>query len=227
MKDETGAASAYLRLIAWVVIVVIIAWAAFTVVQNVRQTTGELVSPVNALGTQAALVLNPTPTVIPDPATIIHQIQALARLETVHYTLEKVITAESGAGTSLDFLFADKLLFVAYGQVIAGIDLMEVTEEDLVLRNGVLFVTLPPAEVFISSLDNEKSYVYDRETGLLTRGNIDLESLARQAAEDAILEAALEDGILDQAEINAEHYLLRLFRALGYTDVVIEFAPTE
>lgn len=227
MKDETGVASAYLRLIAWVVIVVIIAWAAFTVVQNVRQTTGELVSPVNALGTQAALVLNPTPTVIPDPATIIHQIQALARLETVHYTLEKVITAESGAGTSLDFLFADKLLFVAYGQVIAGIDLMEVTEEDLVLRNGVLFVTLPPAEVFISSLDNEKSYVYDRETGLLTRGNIDLESLARQAAEDAILEAALEDGILDQAEINAEHYLLRLFRALGYTDVVIEFAPTE
>ena len=56
------------------------------------------------------------------------------------------------------------------------------------------------------------------------KGNIDLESIARQAAEEAVLNAALDDGILVQAEINAEHYLIRLFDALGFPDVVFEFA---
>lgn len=197
-------------------------WAAVAVVQAVRTTTGALVSPVNALGTQAAQVLNPTPTIYLDPATIINDVQALARLETIHYSLEKVVTAESNQG-DLGFLFGDKLLFVAHGEVIAGLDMEKLQAEDLRLRNGVLHVTLPPAEVFVATLDNDKSYVYNRDTGLLTQGSVDLETLARQTAEDAILQAALEDGILEQAEVNAENYLVQLFRAMGYPDVVFEY----
>ena len=115
------------------------------------------------------------------------------------------------------------MLLIAYGEVIAGVDMAEIEAEDLRLRNGVLYVTLPPAEVFVATLNNDKSYVYDRDTGLLSRGDINLETLARQVAEDEILEAALEDGILDQAEINAEYFLVRFFRALGYEDTVLEF----
>jgi hypothetical protein len=68
-------------------------------------------------------------------------------------------------------------------------------------------------------LDNEDSYVYDRETGLLTKGEITLEATARQAAEEEILSAALEDGILEQAETNAENYLYRFLRSLDFSDV--------
>jgi hypothetical protein len=81
-------------------------------------------------------------------------------------------------------------------------------------------VTLPAAEIFIATLDNEKSYVYDRETGLFAQDQIDLETTARQSAEQAILEAALDDGILEQALINAENYIARLLRNLGYPEVV-------
>ncbi|MEJ2758048.1 MAG: DUF4230 domain-containing protein [Anaerolineales bacterium] len=197
-------------------------WAAVSVVQGVRQATGQLVSPVNALGTQASQILNPTPTILLDPVTIIRDIQSLARLETIHYSLEKVVTAESGQG-DLGFLFGDKLLFVAHGEVIAGLDMEKLTAEDISVRSGVLYVSLPPAEIFVATLDNDKSYVYDRETGLLTRGSVDLETMARQTAEDAILEAALDDGILDQAQANAVDYLTQLFEAMGYQDVVLEF----
>ena len=69
-------------------------------------------------------------------------------------------------------------------------------------------------------MDNEKSYVYDRETGLFTKGDIDLESAARQVAEEEIEKAAEEDGILDLARQNAEVYLDRLFRGLGYEEVI-------
>ena len=208
-----------------IAILAVILWAAISVVNTIKKTTGELVEPVNVLNTRAAGIFNATPTVFADPVTIIRDVRALARLETIRYSMEKVITAETGSG-DLSFLFGDKLLFVAHGTVIAGIDLANLDEEDLSLRNGTLYVTLPAVEIFVATLDNEKSYVYDRETGLLSKGDLNLETLARQSAEEAILQAALEDGILQQAQDNAGNYLERLFNALGYPEVELEF-PDE
>ena len=145
--------------------------------------------------------------------------RALARLETIQYSIEKVITAEIGQGT-FDFLFGDRLLFVAHGVVIAGIDMEKISPEQMRLENGILYVTLPPAEIFVATLDNQKSYVYDRETGILNKSVQDLETMARQTAEDEIRKAALEDGILQQAQTNAENYLFRFFQALGYENVI-------
>ena len=91
---------------------------------------------------------------------------------------------------------------------------------DMVLINDVLNVRLPSTEIFIATIDNQKSYVYTRETGILTKQSVDLETLARQSAEDEIRKAALEDGILQQAQTNAEAYLLKFFNALGYKTVI-------
>jgi len=44
--------------------------------------------------------------------------------------------------------------------------------------------------------------------------------LARKAAEEQIRLSAIEDGILEIAQQNAETYLTRLFLALGYADVI-------
>ncbi len=209
-----------------VVMVIVFAALAFSLMQIVQQTaadTREAIRPVTDLsknlGTQVSQVLNPTPTIIPDPVTIIHSVRTLARLETIQYSVEKVITAETNQGM-FSALVGDKLLFVAHGTVIAGVDLEKLGPGDLKIESGVLYVTLPAAEVFVATLDNEKSYVYDRETGLLTWGDTNLETTARRAAEDEILKAALEDGILNLARQNAENYLSRLLRELGYPDVI-------
>ena len=172
-----------------------------------------------AMQTQVAELLHPTPTIIPDPVTYITEIRALARLETIQYSVEKVITAEQGQG-AFSFLFGDKLLFVAHGLVIAGIDMGKLQPENMRYEGSVLYVTLPPAEIFITTLDNDKSYVYDRETGILTQGVTDLETLARQAAEEEILKAAMEDGILTQAQVNAEAFLIKFFAALGFPNTI-------
>ena len=211
-----------------ILILVVLAAGVYFIVETVRETAASAAQPfeeVNqanqALQTQVAQLANPTPTIIPDPVTYINEVCALARLETIQYSVEKVITAEVGQGT-FGFAFGDKLLFVAHGIVIAGIDMEKLQPADLRFDGTVLYVRLPPAEIFIATLDNEKSYVYDRETGLLTKGQVDLETLARQAAEDEIRKAALEDGILVQAQRNAEAYLLKFFVALGYKTVIFE-----
>jgi hypothetical protein len=204
-------------------ILLILAIGMIVMINVVRGITERVLQPVSdttgALGTQVSSMLNPTPTVLADPITIIHEIRALARMETVQYSIEKVITAESGQGL-FGSLFGDKLLFVAHGIVIAGVDLQKLGPEDMWLENGVLYVALPEPEIFIATLDNDKSYVYDRDTGLFTKGDVNLETTARQVAEDVIAEAALEDGILEQAGQNAESYFSILFRELGYPEVI-------
>ncbi len=217
-------------LIIWVFvlgILLILGWSAYAIVTSVRQTTQQaqrIVQPVvelsNQLGTQVAQVLHPTPTVVVDPITIVHQVRSLARLETIQYSVEKVITAETGQ-EPLGILFGDRLLFIAHGIVIAGVDLEKLSPGDLRVEGNVLYIRLPEPEIFVATLDNDKSYVYDRETGLLTKGDIHLETAARRAAEKSIKEAAIEDGILDLARQNAENYLWRLLREIGrYSEVI-------
>jgi hypothetical protein len=213
------------NLLPWILVIgllVILAGAVLGVVLTVQRTTQKVIQPVNdmtsSLSTQVAQFLHPTPTILPDPVTIINQIRPLARLETIQYTIEKVITAETGQN-ALAPLFGDRLLFVGHGYVIAGIDLSKIRSEDIAFDDGILVIKLPKPEVFVATLDNDQSYVYDRETGLLTHGDINLETAARQAAEDQIKKAALEDGILNQAQTNAEMYLESLLNELGYTQV--------
>ena len=212
-------------------ILIVIGVAAYFIVQTVREGAQAATAPfqqVNeanqSLQTQMSNLLNPTPTIIPDPVTYINEIRALARLETIQYSVEKVITGETGGGTFAS-LFGDRILFVGHGTVIAGIDMEKLTPENMRYENGVLTVQLPPTEIFIAALDNEKSYVYDRQTGVLTRPDPNLETLVRQSAEQEILKGALEDGILEQAKVNAEAYLIKFFAALGFPNTIFVDNP--
>ena len=215
------------NLIIALLIVLILATigAIIFLTASIRQTIVSTISPIQevnqAISDQVNQLLHPTPTILPDPITIIRDVQSMARLETIQYSVEKVITAEINQGI-FGPLFGDKLLFVAHGYVIAGVDLSKLTVEDLVLDGDVLRVNLPDAEVFVATLNNDASYVYDRTTGLFKKSDPDLETDARQAAEDEILKAALEDGILDQAQVNAESFIERLFNDLGYDYVVFD-----
>src|SRR5512142_3516628 len=87
----------------WIVILLAIAGGAYFLVQSIRDTATQSVEPFqqanSSLQTQVSDLMHPTPTIIPDPATYITQVQALARLETIQYSVEKVITAEVGQGT--------------------------------------------------------------------------------------------------------------------------------
>lgn len=212
-------------LVAVVALLGAMLYGAFRLIDTVRDTTEAGLAPVrsmsNALGTEVANALNPTPTVLPDPVTIVHEVRSLARLETIQYSVEKIITAEVGQGV-FGFLVGDRILFVAHGTAIAGVDLAKLEPDDLRVEDGVLYVRLPEAELFVVALDEDQSYVYDREKGALTRGEVGLETVARQAAVQEIRKSVLADGILDQAQINAENFLYRFLLDLGFPEVIFE-----
>jgi hypothetical protein len=215
------------KLTPWVLlpvgILILMAVGIYAGVSVVQNAANEAIQPVSDLtgdlGTQVAQILNPTPTILPDPITVVREVNSLARLETIQYSVEKVVTAETGQAF-LGVLFGDRLLLVAHGEVIAGVDLTKFTDEDIYIENGLLFIRLPEPEIFVATLDNERSYIYDRQIGFLRRGNTELETAARRAAEVEIERAAISDGILEQAERNAEEFLRRLFLQMGFPEVV-------
>lgn len=196
--------------------------AAYAIAKPVNDITGL----PDKLAEKIEEIAHPTPTIYPDPVTVVREIRSLSRLETVQYTVEKVITAETNQGP-FGFLFGDKLLLVAHGTVVAGIDLGRLETGDVRIdAGGAVYMVVPAAEVFVATLDEDKTYVYHRETGLLASGVKDLETAARQAAQEEILKAALEDGILGTAMINGQSFLQRFVLSLGFRSIVfIEATP--
>ncbi|MDQ3018326.1 MAG: DUF4230 domain-containing protein [bacterium] len=155
-------------------------------------------------------------------AAVIRQVQSLNRLETASYSVDKIIEAGTGYNKIKEFLVGDRILLVAHGEVIAGFDLTELTDKSFSGSGEKIKISLPAPKILVTRIDNSKTRVFDRDQGVLTKGDLNLEAEARQQAESAIQTAACEGGILDQATKNAREQLTIIFKSAGFTDVTIE-----
>ncbi len=162
-----------------------------------------------------------------DQTAVVKEIKDLNRLETAQFTIEKIIDAQANSNNVFqEFLYGDSILLIAHGEVIAGFDFSKLTDSDVKVEDSELLkVTLPAPEILFTRIDNEKTKVYDRRQGVLTKGNKDLESEARKSAEDSIRKAACEADILGQAATNGEKQLKTMFSRFGYKEIVIDI-PT-
>jgi uncharacterized protein DUF4230 len=154
--------------------------------------------------------------------TVVRQIQQLQRLETVTYTMDKIISGERDNPYLPKFLAGDRLLLVVHGQVIGGVDLAKVQPSDVVVHGETITFRLPQAEVFSTVIDNGKTRVYSRDTGLFTSPDPNLESEVRQEAERQLQLAALQDGILKSADQNARNTLTSMLKGFGFSQVEIQ-----
>jgi hypothetical protein len=82
-------------------------------------------------------------------------------------------------------------------------------------------LTLPPSQVFTTTLDEQKSRVYARDTGLFVKADPTLETQVRQKAQNQLQQAALSDGILDAATKNARATVTAMLEGLGFEHVEI------
>jgi hypothetical protein len=156
-----------------------------------------------------------------DQPTVVHQIQQLQRLETVSYTMDKIISGERSNDYLPKFLAGDRLLLVVHGEVVAGINLQNLQPGDVSVQGQNLTVHLPTAEVFSTRIDNAKTKVYSRDTGLFTSPDPHLESEVRQEAERQLQQAALQDGILKTATANAQSTITGMLKGFGFQQVAI------
>ena len=165
--------------------------------------------------------VHPEPYQDVSPA-MVESIRALSELTTVEYSASTTI--EKGTDSSwLDWARGDTIVMLAVAETGAGVDLQNLTVESFAVEptSGVVQLRLPPATVHYHALDNQATQVYDRKTGLFTHGDAHLESEARRIAEAALLDKALADGILADAERNAMAVIRSFLLSVGYTEVIV------
>ena len=156
---------------------------------------------------------------------VVEKIQRLNRLETVKYSLDTIVESNESSPVLPDALVGDRLLMIVHGNTVAGVDLSQLKPESVQISetaNGrSIQLTLPPSQVFATTVDETRSRVYSRDTGIFVRADPNLESTTRAKAQTELQQAALSDGILNAAAGNARAAVTALLEGLGFTHVVV------
>jgi Protein of unknown function (DUF4230) len=147
---------------------------------------------------------------IQNTPVILKQVQTLSDLVTVKYVLEKVVILED-----VKWYGENRLLLVAHGIVKAGVDLQQIKPDDVRVDGKKVTIKLPQTKITDVYLDDRKTHVVDRTTGLLRAFDKDLEQSARRQAVEDLRTAARYNGIFQDAEERARLQLTNLFHQLG------------
>ena len=187
-----------------------------------RQLIGGVTNNVPA--TIRQIVATPTTTVF-DRGGTIKQIRDLNRLETNSFSVERVIEANVQRGNLLDYFLGERLLLIASGDAVAGVDMSKLKESDVTISPDGKSITLdlPPSEIFCNRLDNQRTRVYDGRRSsspsfLGARIRISRPRRARRP-KAPILQAACEGGIMQKAADEAKRSMEQFLRLLKFQDV--------
>jgi Protein of unknown function (DUF4230) len=154
--------------------------------------------------------------------TVVDRIQRLQRLETVVYTMDKIVTGAKENPVLPNFLAGDRLLMLVHGEVVAGIDFSSLKPGDVTVEGKHIRLRLPAPQMFSTRIDSGKTRVYSRQTGFLVPSDPDLETQVRQEAERQLQGAAMADGILRTAQQNGISTITSLLQGLGFEKIEFE-----
>jgi Protein of unknown function (DUF4230) len=154
--------------------------------------------------------------------SVIERIQRLQRMETVVYNMDKIVTGERDNPILPDFIAGDRLLMVVHGQVVAGIDFTRLKPGDIKIQGREVRVHLPNPQILLTRLDNARTRVYSRNTGILVRVDPNLETQVRQEAEGELLQEAALGGIMNSARDNARATVTSLLQGLGFEKIEMD-----
>ena len=156
----------------------------------------------------------------PDQPAVVAQIRQLNQLATVRYTVQKVV----GLREPKYPVGEESILLVLQARVEAGVDLAHLGQDQVQVDGDTVTVRLPPGQIFNVSIDEAETRVWDRTKTWWTPWvpySKDLETRARGQGLEAAKKAALEMGILKQAEQNAESSIRGLLSLAGVKNVRI------
>jgi hypothetical protein len=150
-----------------------------------------------------------------DSPTLITQIKSLKQLVTVRYTIQRVVGLQE---PKVPF-GEESILVMVQGEALAGVDLDGITSRDVsYTAPGAVVITLPAAKLLAVFLDEKETKVWDRQITWWTpwvAPDPDLEHNARLQGIDEVRKAALDMGMVDQAQKNAQTAIRDLLEAFG------------
>lgn len=161
---------------------------------------------------------------INDPHLIIQQMNAVSELTTSEFVIDTIVPTSSTRQLGNLVLGETKLLYVARGEVKAGLDLSKMTSDDINIDGEMIMIKLPSPEILDSKIDLNHSQVYDYNRGFLNLGPdvaLQLQSQAQLYTLAQIKQTACQQDILAQANDKAITLIRQLMTNAGYTEVKV------
>lgn len=165
-----------------------------------------------------------TPPQINNPHLIVKQVQTLSELTTTKFIMDAIIPTSSSRKLGNFVIGETNLLYVARGEVKAGLDLSKISETNVVIAGDTLKITLPAPQILDEKIDVNQSQVYDYDRGFLNLGPDvapELQTQAQRQTLAKIKETACQQKILDQANEKAVILISQLMETAGYEKVEV------
>ena len=156
---------------------------------------------------------------------IVSQVRGASELTTAVFTMEAVVPTRQDRNLGGYTLGTTTLLYIAYGEVRAGIDLQDLKPDDVQIVNNTIQLKLPPPRILDSKIDVNRSTVYDYDRGFLSLGPDvapQLQMLAQQETLKKIVTAACSNGVLAQANDRSQLVVEKLLNTAGYKQVEVK-----
>ncbi len=160
---------------------------------------------------------------------VVQQIREVSELTTAVFTMEAVVPTTSARTVANYEVGKTTLIYIAHGEVRAGVDLSAIAPQDIQPLGETLRIVLPPPRILDSKIDVNRSQVFDYNRGFLGLGPDrapELQDKAQEMALQKIILAACQQGILQQASDRAELVVGQLLAHQGFAQVVIETRPS-
>jgi hypothetical protein len=170
-------------------------------------------------------IVNPPPKIT--PLQVMAQVRSASELTTTIVDAEVVVKVEQENDPIL-WLIPNpptQLIYKAHGEVRAGFDLTQISENNVTIQGQKVILTLPPPEILSAGLDADKSGIFDVDEPWLGELHPDTVNTAQQDAMGLIMERACGEDVLDQANQNAEVEFARLLSSLEFEDIEIVTQP--
>ena len=166
---------------------------------------------------------------VAESALLLQKIQNIQKLTTTTYKIDKVVSTSADRILGKNWTIATtKLLYLAKGEVRAGIDLQRLTVDDIVVSSDKIAIAIPQAEILDSKIDVNESQVYHYERGFLNLGPDvapQLQTFAQQKTLAQITNAACKEGIINQANKQAKSAILELITMTNSKKVEVTIKP--
>jgi hypothetical protein len=206
------------KSIAIVVVILVLLLAIGIAIAIITNNTKPM-EPSSTDKTLENLFVEQPAVIMPDPTVIVNAVQKLARVETYVGTYQRVFTY----AVDQEYLFGacgKKMVFVASGQVIAGIDLGQLQEGDVeVVDIDTVKIKLPESQIFTVALNNDDSQVVTVQYGIFASMDPQLETVVRQYAQDDFEVTAKTSDVLTIAKLNGESFITDFLKRFGFTDI--------
>lgn len=162
--------------------------------------------------------------------SVVDKIRGIEELTTTVYTVETIVPTSADRKLGELTLATTKLLYIARGEVRAGIDLSKLKNKDVTVSNNILEIDLPAPEILDSKIDVAHSRVYDYDRGFLGLGPDiapQLQTLAQKQTLSKIVTTACQEGVLNTANDRAKNAISQLLTTHNYDRVLVNTTPSS